>query len=78
MGAERVDADAPPMMISEDFGRFLQQLPGAFVFIGNGDGDDPGSVPLHNARYDFNDRIVPLGARWFAELARQRLPRTAA
>ncbi len=78
VGSERVDADAPPMMISEDFGRFLQHLPGAFVFIGNGDGDDPGSVPLHNARYDFNDRIVPLGARWFAELARQRLPRAAA
>ena len=76
-GAERVDANAPPMMISEDFGRFLQHLPGAFVFIGNGCGDegssDPGGVPLHNARYDFNDRILPLGARWFAELARQRL-----
>ncbi len=77
VGSERVDADTPPMMISEDFGRFLQHLPGAFVFIGNGDGDDPGSLPLHNARYDFNDRIVPLGARWFAELARQRVPRAA-
>jgi hippurate hydrolase len=78
VGADRVDADTPPMMISEDFGRFLQHIPGAFVFIGNGTGDegsdDPGGVPLHNARYDFNDRILPLGARWFAELARQRLP----
>ena len=81
-GAERVDGEAPPLMISEDFGRFLQQLPGAFVFIGNGIGDfgsdDPGGVPLHNARYDFNDRIVPIGARWFAELVRQRLPRAPA
>jgi metal-dependent amidase/aminoacylase/carboxypeptidase family protein len=75
-GAGRVDADTPPMMISGDFGRFLQHIPGAFVFIGNGDGDDPGAVPLHNARYDFNDRIVPAGARWFAELVRQRLPAT--
>lgn len=78
VGAARVDADTPPMMISEDFGRFLQHIPGAFVFLGNGTGDegsdDPGGVPLHNARYDFNDRIVPIGARWFAELARQRLP----
>jgi len=31
-------------------------------------------VPLHNARHDFNDRIVPVGARWFAERVRQRLP----
>lgn len=77
-GAERVDAHTPPMMISEDFGRFLQHIPGAFVFIGNGLGgpgsDDPGGVPLHNAGYDFNDRIVPVGARYFAELVRQRLP----
>ena len=80
VGAERVDAHTAPMMISEDFGRFLQHLPGAFVFIGNGTGqgdvpgDDTGGTPLHNARYDFNDRIVPVGARWFAELVRQRLP----
>ena len=77
VGAERVEADTPPMMISEDFGAFLRVVPGAFVFIGNGDGDDPGAVPLHNARYDFNDRILALGARWFAELARLRLPQAA-
>ena len=73
-GTDRVDADTPPMMASEDFGCFLQHIPGAFVFIGNGAGDEPGAVPLHNARYDFNDGIVPVGAHWFAELVRQRLP----
>lgn len=77
VGEARVDADVAPMMISEDFGRFLGEIPGAFVFIGNGDGDDPGAVPLHNARYDFNDRIVPVGAHYFAELARVCLPRAA-
>lgn len=74
VGAERVDGDTPPIMASEDFGGFLQKIPGAFVFIGNGQGDEPGAVPLHNATYDFNDRILPVGARWFAELVRQRLP----
>ena len=78
VGADCVDADTPPMMISEDFGRFLQTIPGAFVFIGNGDGASPGAVPLHNARYDFNDQILPIGARYFAELARTRLPQSAA
>jgi len=74
VGADRVDANTPPLMASEDFGCFLQHIPGAFVFIGNGDGDSPGAVPLHNAAYDFNDALLPLGARWFAELVRQRLP----
>ncbi|WP_042429047.1 M20 aminoacylase family protein [Comamonas granuli] len=78
VGADRVDAATPPMMISEDFGRFLQAIPGAFVFLGNGAGTEAGSVPLHNARYDFNDQILPVGARYFAELARTRLPRLAA
>ena len=73
-GGACVQADVAPMMISEDFGAFLQVVPGAFVFIGNGDGDGPGSVPLHNARYDFNDALLPVGARYFAELARVRLP----
>ena len=32
------------MMISEDFGRFLQSIPGAFVFIGNGAGTTEGTA----------------------------------
>ena len=77
-GPERVDAGVAPMMISEDFGAFLRVIPGAFVFIGNGAGDEPGSTPLHNARYDFNDSVLPIGARYFAELARLRLPAASA
>jgi len=74
VGADRVDDQVAPMMISEDFGAFLRAVPGAFVFIGNGDGDSPGAVPLHNARYDFNDALLPIGARYFAQIARIRLP----
>ena len=64
------------MMISDDFEAFLKVLAGAFVFIGNGDEDSPSATPWHNVKYDFNDLVVPLGARYFAELARVRLPQT--
>jgi amidohydrolase len=74
VGAGKVDGNVQPMMISEDFGAFLRVVPGAFVFIGNGDSGAPGGTPLHNARYDFNDSLLPVGARYFAELARIRLP----
>jgi len=74
VGADKVDAQVQPMMISEDFGAFLRVVPGAFVFIGNGEAGTPGGIPLHNARYDFNDALLPIGARYFAELARIRLP----
>ncbi|KVZ13657.1 M20 aminoacylase family protein [Burkholderia stagnalis] len=73
-GAESVDPSVQPMMISEDFGAFLQAVPGNFIFIGNGEASAPGGVPLHNATYDFNDEILSTGARYFAEIARLALP----
>ncbi len=75
VGKDRVDPDVAPMMVSEDFGAFLKVVPGAFVFIGNGDSNSAGAVPLHNAAYDFNDSVLSVGARYFAEIARVRLPR---
>jgi hippurate hydrolase len=74
VGKDNVDDDVRPMMISEDFGAFLEVVPGAFVFIGNGATGSPGVVPLHNGTYDFNDSVLPLGARYFAELVQRRLP----
>lgn len=73
-GAESVDGNVQPMMISEDFGAFLQVVPGNFIFIGNGEARENGGIPLHNAGYDFNDDILQTGARYFAELARLALP----
>jgi len=76
VGADNVDGNVSPMMISEDFGAFLKVVPGAFVFIGNGTSGTDGGVPLHNSQYDFNDTILPIGARYFAEVVRLRLPKT--
>ena len=77
VGAEKVKSQVAPMMISEDFGAFLKVVPGAFVFLGNGDNGSVGDVPLHNAGYDFNDSVLSIGARYFAEIARVRLPQNA-
>jgi len=74
VGAANVEANVAPMMISEDFGAFLQVVPGNFAFIGNGAEGEPGATPLHNARYDFNDAVLPIGARYLAEIVRVKLP----
>jgi len=73
---KNVDGNCQPWMVSEDFGAFLEKIPGCFVFIGNGDdADGVGNIPLHNSRYDFNDKILSIGAEYFAELVKVRLPK---
>ncbi|EHH05874.1 amidohydrolase [Mesorhizobium amorphae CCNWGS0123] len=64
-----VGVAAEPTTGSEDFARFLEHVPGCFVFLGNGD-----SAPLHNPSYDFNDEGLLHGARFHAAIARRRLP----
>jgi len=61
------------MMISDYFGASLQVVPGNFVFIGNGETNATGGVPLHNSKYDFNDEALATGAKYFAEVAKAAL-----
>jgi hippurate hydrolase len=75
VGAENVDDDIEPTMGAEDFSFMLLERPGCYAFIGNGDGDHReaghglGPCTLHNASYDFNDKLLPLGATYWVELA---------
>lgn len=71
-GATNVDCDPQPCMGGEDFSFMLQEVPGCYVWIGNGPADN-GRL-LHNPRYDFNDEILPLGATYFARLVETLLP----
>ena len=73
VGADRVDGNCPPLLASEDFGAFLRAIPGNYMFIGSGVEGEAGGTPLHNPRYDFNDGLLTLGARYFSTIARQRL-----
>ena len=57
-----------PMMGSEDFSYFLQEKPGAYAWIGNGN-----SASLHNPSYDFNDEILPIGASFLSRIAEKAL-----
>jgi amidohydrolase len=49
-----------PVMGGEDFAYFLQKVPGAFVMLGMGDNQP---YPHHNARFDIDERVLPLGVR---------------
>jgi hippurate hydrolase len=68
-----VHTNLPPTMGAEDFAFMLQHKPGAYLWIGNGEGGHRthghgiGPCTLHNPSYDFNDSILPLGVKaWLA------------
>ncbi len=74
VGAEHVVRDMEPSMGAEDFSFMLQVKPGAYMRMGQGDDNGVGSCFLHNARYDFNDEILPLGSAMHAGLAEHAMP----
>jgi hippurate hydrolase len=76
VGEDHVDRHGPLVMGSEDFSFMLNACPGAFILIGNGEGE--GACEVHNPKYDFNDKILPLGATFFARVAETRLAKRPA
>jgi hippurate hydrolase len=80
VGADQVDTNVEPSMGAEDFAFMLQEKPGCYVFLGNGDGDHRahghglGPCQLHNGSYDFNDQLLPIGASYWVRLVEMSLP----
>ncbi len=83
VGESNVQAQEPTMG-AEDFAYMLQAKPGAYCFIGNGDGahremgHGGGPCMLHNPSYDFNDDLIPLGATYWVRLTEAWLARPRA
>lgn len=75
-GEPALNRNPTPSMGSEDFAYMLQEKPGCYIWIGNGDGE--GSCMIHNPGYDFNDEVLPIGASYWANLVAHLLPRSAA
>ncbi|MFT3714596.1 MAG: amidohydrolase [Gordonia sp. (in: high G+C Gram-positive bacteria)] len=72
LGADRVDPDCAGIMAAEDFAFFLERIPGAYAFIGNGPVTAE-SGPVHSPAYDFNDDVLETGARLLDAIARRAL-----
>ncbi len=73
VGEDNVNRQAPLVMASEDFASMLERVPGAYIQIGNGEGE--GGCEVHNPGYDFNDAALPYGAALFVRLVERRLAR---
>ncbi len=71
VGDDNVNRNRSLIMASEDFSYMLDACPGAYINIGNGDGE--GTCMVHNPGYDFNDDILSLGASYWSRLVETRL-----
>ncbi|MDF3384279.1 MULTISPECIES: M20 aminoacylase family protein [Sulfitobacter] len=69
VGADQVHGDYGREMGAEDFSFMLEKRPGAYLFLGAGEG-----AGLHHPEYDFNDEIAPLGASFFARIVERAQP----
>ena len=65
----QVDTDTAPLMGAEDFSFMLNERPGAYIFLGNGD-----TAMLHHPAYNFDDSAIPFGASWYAGMIEARMP----
>ena len=70
-GEARVDGTGGVSMGAEDFAYMLEERPGAYLFLGQGEGPY-----VHHPEYDFNDDVSPYGASFFARLVEKRQPVT--
>lgn len=62
-------ADAPLVMGGEDFAFMLEERPGAYILVGNGD-----TAAVHHPKYNFDDDVIPAGCSWWVEMAESRMP----
>ncbi|WP_343082182.1 M20 aminoacylase family protein [Ostreiculturibacter nitratireducens] len=65
----QVDTDTPPLMGAEDFSFMLNERPGAYIFLGNGD-----TAMVHHPAYNFDDNAIPFGSSWYAGMVESRMP----
>ena len=68
VGETNVIIDPTPSMGAEDFAFMLKKIPGAYVWLGAGQGAN-----LHNPAYNFNDEVLTTGVEYFIEIVKQEL-----
>ena len=72
VGSAGVVRQRHPSLGGEDFSYYLQKVPGCLVRFGAGH-PDRADIPAHSPYFDFDERVLPIGAAYFAQVARQSL-----
>ena len=75
VGADKVTRQGRALTGSEDFAFFLEEVPGCYLLMGNGDGsgDGHGACMVHNPGYDFHDGNIAIGSAYWSLLVQRYL-----
>jgi hippurate hydrolase len=70
LGPDKVVTQTEALTGSEDFAFMLEEVPGSYLFIGNGDASTGGhgACMVHNPGYDFDDSNIAVGAAYWLRL----------
>ena len=59
----------PPIMAGEDFGYYINEIGGLFVFMGGGFTDGRKVWPQHSGHFDIDESCLPMSAALYAQYA---------
>lgn len=66
------DRNIEPLMLAEDFSYYQEAVPGVFIFLGTRNDEKNYTAPLHNSKFNFDERVLIKGVDLYMEIM-QRL-----
>ncbi len=75
-GVDSVSEMPQPVMTGEDFGEYLERVPGAFAFLGARPSHQE-AFPCHHPRFDIDENALPIGVEILASVALEYLSQRA-
>lgn len=73
LGSEEATPTVDPSLGGEDFSRFLNRYPGAFFWLGSAVEGREVQKPLHDPKFEFNEKALPIGVNMLVEVTRKAL-----
>jgi hippurate hydrolase len=73
LGVDAVHPLAEPNMGAEDFCFYLDHAPGCYARLGAGSGLSESPSPAHSSTFEWDERVIAVGARYFEGVARKTL-----
>ncbi|MBN2610139.1 MAG: amidohydrolase [Bacteroidales bacterium] len=69
----KITENALPILASEDFARYLEKVPGTFIFLGTGNNQKRFNNSNHSDMFDIDENVLIIGAEIFFYITRDFL-----